>query len=575
MQAATRRGIHAALIQLSLQNSRRSGSILRRLPPSRQVTWEGSRCDYGVGVRWISSSARSRSGEEVGGRGVNVEDSVPTTKTSRKEGEDGKVDSSDAPGPNIIPQPTPARAAKSPETTTTPAEITKEEGSPKKDGIPIPLEEKPTQQPAQQRESKPRGRPAGTKGRRTKQKEKDTIPRPEVPRWFLDEGVLLVEQNMVKRGELDCYNDAVRRAPVVHVGGGGEEAVAVEIPPKGPDSGEPGYGAGEVEAVVPENDAVVPGEDAVVPEKDAEVNAEKEVVEATPVAAPAAVEVASENKGEVTEGKVEGGLDTAPPPPEDLVPDPRAGEAEELPELPMQVVMNINKDVFLDNILTESFDRMGEMSTIIQVCVDGSVLPSPPTSTPIATTNATVEEPELEAQTPSLTLSTTEVTLPENESTSQETITDTTTTIIDAITTTTTTTTPETNPPKPLTMTPTPSQTPDNRPSPNHVIRGKYMIHVHVWREIMAYLHAGLSLPKSSYNDSAVAMKSHLLLRCPHEGGIFFLDSIVEHAAALVRADLVRLDVQDLEEMAGDFLGDAKYCTSSPPLLISSDLPGG
>lgn len=77
----------------------------------------------------------------------------------------------------------------------------------------------------------------------------------------------------------------------------------------------------------------------------------------------------------------------------------------------------------------------------------------------------------------------------------------------------------------------------------------------------MAYVTAGLALPKASSDDSDVATKSHLLLRCPREGGVYFLDAIIEHVASLARADVVRIDPQDLEEMAGDFLGDTKYCS--------------
>ena len=84
---------------------------------------------------------------------------------------------------------------------------------------------------------------------------------------------------------------------------------------------------------------------------------------------------------------------------------------------------------------------------------------------------------------------------------------------------------------------------------------------MYVWREVMANVTAGLCLPKTSSNDSDVATKSHILLKCPREGGVYFLDTIVEHVASLTRADVVRIDPQDLEEMAGDYLGDTKYCS--------------
>ncbi|RPB28052.1 AAA-domain-containing protein [Terfezia boudieri ATCC MYA-4762] len=79
----------------------------------------------------------------------------------------------------------------------------------------------------------------------------------------------------------------------------------------------------------------------------------------------------------------------------------------------------------------------------------------------------------------------------------------------------------------------------------------------------MAHVTAGLALPKASSNDSDVATKSHVLLKCPREGGLYFLDSVVEHAASLARADVVRIDPQDLEEIAGDCLGDTKCLSLS------------
>ena len=117
--------------------------------------------------------------------------------------------------------------------------------------------------------------------------------------------------------------------------------------------------------------------------------------------------------------------------------------------------------------------------------------------------------------------------------------------------------------PSPPLPSPSPPQqralTDHRSPSPDRVGKNRYAIHVYIWREIMAHVTAGLALPKASSNDSDVATKSHVLLQCPREGGLYFLDSVVEHAASLARADVVRVDPQDLEEMAGDYLGDAKY----------------
>ncbi|KAL7270349.1 hypothetical protein RUND412_006953 [Rhizina undulata] len=91
----------------------------------------------------------------------------------------------------------------------------------------------------------------------------------------------------------------------------------------------------------------------------------------------------------------------------------------------------------------------------------------------------------------------------------------------------------------------------------------RYQMHENVWKEIVAHVRAGLILPKSSFLDSFAALKSHCLLHFPKEGGVYYLDAVTEKVAAEVGADLVRIDAQDLEEIAGDFLGDSRHVSSS------------
>lgn len=61
----------------------------------------------------------------------------------------------------------------------------------------------------QQREPKPRGRPAGSGGMKrrqpTKAKEKELVLKPEVPAWFLRDGVLMVEDNLTRPAKLDVW----------------------------------------------------------------------------------------------------------------------------------------------------------------------------------------------------------------------------------------------------------------------------------------------------------------------------------------------------------------------------------
>lgn len=88
----------------------------------------------------------------------------------------------------------------------------------------------------------------------------------------------------------------------------------------------------------------------------------------------------------------------------------------------------------------------------------------------------------------------------------------------------------------------------------------RYWLDESVWKEIQTHVQAGLMLPKAPFLNSFAAMKSNCLLHFPKEGGIYCLDAVVESVAADAGADLVRIDVQDLEEIAGDFLGDSTQC---------------
>ncbi|KAH7357010.1 spastin [Rhexocercosporidium sp. MPI-PUGE-AT-0058] len=82
----------------------------------------------------------------------------------------------------------------------------------------------------------------------------------------------------------------------------------------------------------------------------------------------------------------------------------------------------------------------------------------------------------------------------------------------------------------------------------------KYSIHVDVYREILATLRAGLSLrpPKDTANQPIP--RPVTLLQCPKDGGSFYLDSIVETVASKLDADLIRLDAQDLAQIAGPYV---------------------
>ncbi|KAI9804618.1 MAG: hypothetical protein M1833_006692 [Piccolia ochrophora] len=98
--------------------------------------------------------------------------------------------------------------------------------------------------------------------------------------------------------------------------------------------------------------------------------------------------------------------------------------------------------------------------------------------------------------------------------------------------------------------------TPDTERSQSIKPEARYYLHTSLWNEILATVRTGLSLPTPAYADSFPAWKSHALLQCPKDGGIYFLDSIVEKVVSSVGADLIKLDAQDIAEIGGDYLGD-------------------
>jgi hypothetical protein len=84
----------------------------------------------------------------------------------------------------------------------------------------------------------------------------------------------------------------------------------------------------------------------------------------------------------------------------------------------------------------------------------------------------------------------------------------------------------------------------------------RYDLHEDIWKEILSTVRAGLALPKPPFADSFPAAKAHVLLQCPKDGGIFFLDAIIEKVAFTLNANLVQLDAQDIAEIGGDYIGE-------------------
>lgn len=83
-----------------------------------------------------------------------------------------------------------------------------------------------------------------------------------------------------------------------------------------------------------------------------------------------------------------------------------------------------------------------------------------------------------------------------------------------------------------------------------------YQIDKEILREISTIVGAGLQPSSARPTNNSLASKPHLVLHCPKEGGVFFLDAVVRSIAATHGADLISLDAQDLAEIGGDNLED-------------------
>ena len=95
----------------------------------------------------------------------------------------------------------------------------------------------------------------------------------------------------------------------------------------------------------------------------------------------------------------------------------------------------------------------------------------------------------------------------------------------------------------------------DAAPSP------RYQLHQAIWDEIAATVSASLTLPTPAHAETFPAVKSHVLLQCPKDGSTFFLDAVVARIAAGAGADLIKLDAQDIAEVAGNYLAEKPELT--------------
>lgn len=99
-----------------------------------------------------------------------------------------------------------------------------------------------------------------------------------------------------------------------------------------------------------------------------------------------------------------------------------------------------------------------------------------------------------------------------------------------------------------------------------------YRLDADVMHEVRASISAGLSLSRVEATDSFATGKSHVKLHCPVNGGIYLLEMIVQSAASTLRTDIIRLEAQDLAEIAGDYIKEGADATSNALWTLGYDV---
>ncbi|KAL8809167.1 MAG: hypothetical protein Q9200_003657 [Gallowayella weberi] len=93
-----------------------------------------------------------------------------------------------------------------------------------------------------------------------------------------------------------------------------------------------------------------------------------------------------------------------------------------------------------------------------------------------------------------------------------------------------------------------------------------------VWLEILLMVKAGLAHPASSYADAPFSAKPHLVLHCPVEGSLEFLDSLIMTLASIFKADVINLDAQDIAEIGGRYLDEPGMSPNESLSCLSYDV---
>ncbi|KAF3933385.1 Spastin [Dactylella cylindrospora] len=93
--------------------------------------------------------------------------------------------------------------------------------------------------------------------------------------------------------------------------------------------------------------------------------------------------------------------------------------------------------------------------------------------------------------------------------------------------------------------------------TPSLSIDARYGLSPAVWAEVWATVKANLLLPKANFNQTRVAQNLDCVLlfpQTPETNGTYFLDAVSEDLARQLGATLIRIDAEDVAEIAGDYI---------------------
>jgi hypothetical protein len=94
-----------------------------------------------------------------------------------------------------------------------------------------------------------------------------------------------------------------------------------------------------------------------------------------------------------------------------------------------------------------------------------------------------------------------------------------------------------------------------------------YSIHKNVYAEIYASLCGELRLPSPKVNIKDMNRQDTVLM-CPVNGGLRYLDAVVQSVATVLETDVIRLDAEDIAQIVGGYLGENVAWTQSPLALL-------